>query len=35
MHTPMVETVTYQDSNGRKPYAEWLDGLGDKQAKAR
>ena len=31
----MIETVTYQDSNGRKPYAEWLDGLTDKQAKAR
>ena len=35
MHTPMGEIVTYQDRSGRKPYAEWLDGLTDKQAKAR
>jgi putative addiction module killer protein len=31
----MIETKTYQDSNGRKPYVEWLDSLTDKQAKAR
>lgn len=31
----MLETIAYQDSSGRKPYAEWLDGLTDKQAKAR
>lgn len=31
----MIETKTYQDSNGRKPYVEWLDSLTDKKAKAR
>ncbi len=31
----MVEAKTYQDSNGRKPYVEWLDSLTDKMAKAR
>lgn len=31
----MIETKTYQDSNGRKPYVEWLDSLTDKQTKAR
>jgi putative addiction module killer protein len=31
----MIETVTYQDSNGNKPYADWLGSLTDKQAKAR
>ena len=35
MHTMMIKTVTYQDGNGSKPYADWLDGLNDKQAKAR
>jgi putative component of toxin-antitoxin plasmid stabilization module len=31
----MIKTVTYQESNGRKPYADWLDGLTDNKAKAR
>lgn len=31
----MIQTITYQDSNGNKPYADWLKGLTDKQAKAR
>jgi putative addiction module killer protein len=31
----MIEAKTYQDSNGRKPYVEWLDSLTDKKAKAR
>jgi len=31
----MIETITYQDSNGHRPYAEWLEGLTDKKAKAR
>ena len=31
----MIETITYQDSNGNKPYADWLGSLTDKQAKAR
>ena len=31
----MIETVTYQDSNGNKPYVDWLSNLADKQAKAR
>jgi putative addiction module killer protein len=31
----MIEAKTYQDSNGRKPYVEWLDSLTDKMAKAR
>jgi putative addiction module killer protein len=31
----MIKIVTYQESNGRKPYAEWLDGLTDNKAKAR
>ena len=35
MHTPMIETITYQDSNGHKPYADWLGSLTDKQARAR
>ena len=35
MHTPMIETVTYQDSNDRKPYADWVASLTDKQARAR
>ena len=35
MHTSMIKIVTYQESNGRKPYADWLDGLTDNKAKAR
>ena len=35
MHTLMIELITYQDSNGKKPYADWLGSLTDKQAKAR
>ena len=35
MHTLMIETITYQDSSGHKPYADWLGSLTDKQAKAR
>ena len=35
MHTLMIKTVTYKESNGRKPYADWLDGLTDNKAKAR
>lgn len=35
MHTAMIETITYQDSNGRKPYAEWLDSFNDRKTKAR
>ena len=31
----MIETVTYQDSNDRKPYADWVASLTDKQARAR
>ena len=31
----MIKTVTYQESNGRKPYADWLEGLNDNEAKAR
>jgi len=31
----MFETITYQDSSGNKPYADWLGNLTDKQAKAR
>jgi putative addiction module killer protein len=31
----MIETITYQDSNGNKPYADWLGSLTDKQTKAR
>lgn len=31
----MIEIITYQDSNGRKPYAEWLDRFNDKKTKAR
>jgi putative component of toxin-antitoxin plasmid stabilization module len=31
----MIETIAYQDSNGNKPYADWLKSLADKQAKAR
>ena len=31
----MIETKTYQDSNGRKPYVEWLESLTDKKVKAR
>jgi putative addiction module killer protein len=31
----MIQTITYQDSNGNKPYADWLKDLTDKQAKAR
>ena len=31
----MIKTVTYQESNGRKPYADWLEGLNDNKAKAR
>jgi len=30
----MIETIAYQDSNGHKPYADWLGRLTDKQAKA-
>ena len=35
MHTSMIEIITYQDSNGHKPYADWLGSLTDKQARAR
>ena len=35
MHTSILEVFAYQDGNGRKPYAEWLDRLVDKQTKAR
>ena len=35
MHNPMIEIITYQDSNGHKPYADWLGSLTDKQARAR
>ncbi len=35
MHTQMIKLLTYQDSAGRTPYADWLDGLTDKAAKAR
>lgn len=35
MHNRMIKTVTYQDSSGHKPYADWLDELADKKAKAR
>lgn len=35
MHTLMIKLLTYQDSAGRTPYADWLDGLTDKVAKAR
>lgn len=31
----MIETITYQDSTGHKPYVDWLDSLTDKKAKAR
>ncbi len=31
----MITTVIYQTSNGSKPFADWLKGLADKQAKAR
>jgi putative addiction module killer protein len=31
----MIKLLTYQDSAGRTPYADWLDGLTDKAAKAR
>ena len=31
----MIETIAYQDSNGHSPYADWLEGLTDKRAKAR
>ncbi len=31
----MITTVVYQASSGSKPYADWLNGLADKQAKAR
>ncbi|MDD2926127.1 type II toxin-antitoxin system RelE/ParE family toxin [Rhodoferax sp.] len=31
----MIKTITYQDGNGNRPYADWLEGLSDKQAKAR
>ena len=31
----MIKTVTYQASNGSKPFADWLASLTDKQAKAR
>ena len=35
MHTLMIEIIAYQDSNGHKPYADWLGSLTDKQARAR
>ena len=35
MHSQMIETVTYQDRDGNKPYADWLGSLSDKQGKAR
>ena len=35
MHTLIFKTVTYQGRNGKKPYADWLDGLADKKTKAR
>ncbi len=31
----MIQVVAYQTSNGHTPYAEWLESLTDKQAKAR
>lgn len=31
----MFEILTYQDRDGRRPYAQWLAGLPDRQAKAR
>ena len=35
MHTVMPEIKTYQDIEGRKPYAEWLDSVTDNKTKAR
>jgi len=31
----MIETITYQDRNGSKPYADWLKSFTDKKTKAR
>ena len=31
----MFEVLTYKDGEGRKPYADWLERLLDKHAKAR
>ncbi len=31
----MFEVLTYKDSEGRKPYADWLANLADRHAKAR
>ena len=31
----MIKTVTYQASDGSKPFADWLEGLTDTQAQAR
>lgn len=31
----MIEAITYQDGNGRKPYAEWQNSFSDKKTKAR
>jgi len=31
----MIQVVAYQTTDGRTPYADWLAGLTDKQAKAR
>ncbi len=31
----MFEVLTYKDSEGRRPYADWLERLLDKHAKAR
>lgn len=31
----MIQVVAYQTTEGRTPYAEWLESLTDKQAKAR
>jgi putative addiction module killer protein len=35
MHNGVIEVKTYQDANGRKPYADWLDSLADNKTKAR
>lgn len=34
MHTVMAEIKTYQDIEGRNPYAEWLDSVTDNKTKA-
>ena len=35
MHTVTIEIKAYQDTAGRKPYADWLDSLTDNKTKAR